>query len=175
MAKHTERKERRRAEREARRGQEFRAAHRFARMSASKVRLVADQVRGLPVSKALEALQFSKKRGGALLLKVVKSALANAEYQISEQKLDLDVDDLVLSDVRADQGPMLKRWMTRARGMAYPILRKYCHISVKLEPRGGRGGGGKEGGEARAAGAEGSEKAGAAEKRAEKQALAGAS
>ncbi|MFC1705490.1 50S ribosomal protein L22 [Planctomycetota bacterium] len=135
MAKHTRRKEERGAAREARAGRFFEAHHRWARMSASKVRLDADSVRGLPINDALQQLQFSNRRGAFLLNKVVRSALANAEYQISEDKLDLDVDKLYVANVSVGEGPYLKRWMTRARGMAYPILKHTCHISVTLAPQ----------------------------------------
>lgn len=129
---HAIRKARYKAENDARRATDFSAHHRFAHGAGRKVRLVADQIRGLPISKALETLKFSKKRGGAQLDKVVKSALANAEYQISEQKLDIEVDNLFIAEVQVDEGPTLKRWMTRSRGMAYPILRRMCHIHATL-------------------------------------------
>jgi large subunit ribosomal protein L22 len=165
MANHNERKARHKAENDARRASEFSAHYRFARMAGTKVRLVADQVRGLPINRALETLKFSKKRGAAMLNKVMKSALANAEYQISEQKLDMEVDNLYVADVQADEGPTLKRWMTRSRGMAYPILRRMCHIHVTLRPAPGAGG--DEEGKAAATVAAGAKKKG-------KKAMAGA-
>ena len=137
MANHTRRIARRQAENEERRKRCFSAHHRWARMSASKVRLVADQIRGLTINDALEQLQFSNRRASALLNKVVRSALANAEYQVTEQSLDIDVDKLHVADVQIGEGPYLKRWMTRARGMAFPILKHSCHISVTLSPRDG--------------------------------------
>lgn len=137
MANHTVRAERRHAAREERRKRCFDAHHRWARMSAHKVRLVADQVRGLPISRALEQLQFSNRRAAFLIGKVVRSALANAEYQISERKLDIDIDKLRVAKIEVGRGPYLKRWMTRARGMAYPILKHSCHISVTLSPEDG--------------------------------------
>jgi large subunit ribosomal protein L22 len=173
MANHNERKARHEAENDARRAREFSAAHRFARIAATKVRLVADQVRGLSISKALETLKFSKKRGGAMLKKVIESALANAQAQISERKLDIDIDDLYVAHVRADKGPMLKRWMTRARGMAYPILRRYCHIHATLRPRGGGGEEKAAPGKA-AAKEEGAGAGSGSEKKASKRAMAGA-
>src|SRR5271165_4050738 len=100
MANHSKRKERHEAENAARRSSEFEAMHRFARMAGTKVRLVADQIRGLNVNKALETLEYSKKRGGMYLKKVVKSALANAEYRISEMKLEIDLDTLYVADVQ---------------------------------------------------------------------------
>jgi large subunit ribosomal protein L22 len=140
MANHTRRKEAHQAAKEAKRGKEFAASHRWARIGAEKVRLVADQIRDLPINKALNILKFTKKRGGYLLGKVVKTALANAEYQISELKLDLDIDSLYVADVHVDEGPTMKRWMTRSRGMAYPILRRFCHINATLAPGKGKGG-----------------------------------
>ncbi|GIW71434.1 MAG: hypothetical protein KatS3mg102_0976 [Planctomycetota bacterium] len=134
MANKVRRRQQRRQARQARRSTEFRAAHRWARSSARKVRLIADQVRGLPINDALEQLQFSNRRAAKLLDKVVRSALANAEYQIGEQGLEMDVDDLVLAEVQVDEGLTIKRWMTRARGMAYPILKRTCHIEVTLRP-----------------------------------------
>jgi len=150
MANHTRRKEAHKAAKDAARGTRFEAHHRWARIGAEKVRLVGDQIRGMPINRALEVLKFTKKRGGYLLGKVVKSALANAEYQISDQKLELDIDTLYVADVHADEGPTMKRWMTRARGMAYPILRRFCHISATLAPRPSGGDGGDAGAETRA-------------------------
>jgi large subunit ribosomal protein L22 len=172
MANHNDRKARHKAENDARRAIEFPAHHRFARMAGTKVRLVADQIRGLPINKALETLKFSKKRGAAMLNKVVKSALANAEYQISELKLEIEVDNLYVADVHADEGPTLKRWMTRSRGMAYPILRRMCHIHVTLKAKPGEGEADEKAGAAKAAKeAPGGKTAG---KKAGKKAMAGA-
>src|SRR4051812_44675140 len=114
MANHITRKEAHEAAREARKGKLFPAQHRFARICAEKVRMVGDQIRGMPINHALELLRFSKKRGGYLLNKVVKSALANAENQISENKLDVDIDSLYVADIHVDEGPSMKRWMTRS-------------------------------------------------------------
>jgi large subunit ribosomal protein L22 len=133
MAKHKRRKEARVAAKAALAEKRFTAHHRWARMSATKVRLVADQVQGLAINAAMEQLQFSNRRASYLINKVVRSALANAEYQISEHGIDLDVDKLYVAEVRVGEGPMLKRWMTRARGVAYPIHKRSCHIMVALE------------------------------------------
>ncbi len=133
MANHKRRKEAREAAKSANAVECFRAQHRWARMSATKVRLVADQVRGLAINAALEQLQFSNRRASYLMNKVVRSALANAEYQISERGLDLDVDKLYIAEVEVGEGPTLKRWMTRARGVAYPIHKRSCHITVGLQ------------------------------------------
>lgn len=112
----------------------FKASHRFARMSPSKVRLDMDLVRGLGVERALEVLQFSRRRGAKLIYKVLRSAIANAEAKIDDGGLEIDLTDLVLADARVDDGPKYRRWRPRARGAAFPIYRRSCHISIGLEP-----------------------------------------
>ena len=112
----------------------FRAQHRFARMSPYKVRLDMDLVRGKGIEKALEILQFSRRRGAKLIYKVLRSAIANAEQKIDDQGLELDLTDLVVSDARVDEGPKFRRWRPRARGAAFPIQRRSCHISIGLTP-----------------------------------------
>ena len=104
---------------------EFRAKHRYARISPTKVRLVVDLIKGLSADEALEVLSFTHKRAAAFLIKVLKSAIANAG-------LDVDVDDLWIRDCRANEGPRLKRWRPRDRGMAVPILKRTCHIELVL-------------------------------------------
>ena len=105
----------------------FRASHRHARISARKARPVADLVRGRPVNGALEELMACHRRASPMLTKVIRSAMANAG-----QDLDVDVNRLVVSDVRVDDGPTLKRWRPRAQGRVYPILKRSSHISVIL-------------------------------------------
>ena len=85
---------------------EVKAIHRYARSSAQRTRLVADQVRGLPVQKALDLLQFSPRKAAAIIRKVLLSAIANAEHNQS-----LDIDDLVVAKIMVDEGPSLKRIM----------------------------------------------------------------
>ena len=104
------------------------AAHlRFARISPQKCRLVADQIRGLPVDKALNILAFSPKKGAAMLKKVLESAIANAEHNEGA-----DVDDLTVSTVFVNEGRSLKRIMPRAKGRADRIVKRSCHITVKV-------------------------------------------
>ena len=98
-----------------------------ARISAQKVRLVADQVRGMMVEKALDLLTFSTKKAAALMKKVLKSAIANAENNEGAY-----VDDLKISEVYIDEGPTLKRMRARAKGKGNRILKRTCHITVKL-------------------------------------------
>jgi len=106
----------------------YTATYRFARISPRKVRLMADMVRGKFADEALELLQFQPHRGARMLEKVIRSALANAEDRRAPR-----LDDLILTDVRVDGGPMFKRMMPRSRGMASIIKRRMSHIRVTLE------------------------------------------
>lgn len=106
---------------------EVAASLRFARISPQKCRLVADQVRGLPVDKALELLAFSPKKGAAILKKVLESAIANAEHNEGA-----DVDELKITKVFVDQGPTMKRIRPRAKGRANRILKRTSHITVAV-------------------------------------------
>jgi ribosomal protein L22, bacterial type len=106
---------------------EVSATQKYARSSAQKIRLVADQVRGLPVESALEKLTFSNRKGAALLKKVIESAIANAEHNEGA-----DVDELIVSEVRVDEGPTMKRIQARAKGRANRIFKRSCHVSVTV-------------------------------------------
>lgn len=110
----------------------FQASHRYARMSARKARPVLNSIRGVDVNRAMEILGFQSRRAALATRKVLQSALANAEAVIQDRGLDLDPEDLLVTDARADVGPTLKRWLPRARGMATPILKRTCHISIAL-------------------------------------------
>src|SRR5436305_4208253 len=126
---------------------EFRAAHWNAKISPRKARLVMDRVRGLPVSEALDILKFDRHRGAFLIDRVLKSAIANADQAITNERIrsaegdlldpqpEVDVDELYIHDARIDDGPRLKRWKPRARGQAYPYMKYYAHITIKLRPR----------------------------------------
>jgi large subunit ribosomal protein L22 len=100
---------------------------RFARLSAQKGRLVADQIRGLPVEQALNVLAFSKKKGAALMKKVLDSAIANAENNEGA-----DVDELKVKTVCVDEGPTMKRMRARAKGRGTRILKRTSHITVTV-------------------------------------------
>ena len=106
----------------------YNASHQYARISARKVRPLADLVRGKHADEALDLLKFQPQRGARLLEKVIKSALGNAE-----DRRATDVADLVVVDVRIDGGPMFKRIRPRARGMAFGIKRRMAHIRVSLD------------------------------------------
>jgi len=106
---------------------EVAAKHKGARLSAQKARLVADQIRGKGVEEALEVLTFSTKKAAALMKKVLESAIANAEHNDG-----LDVDDLRVSTVFVDEGVTMKRIRPRAKGRADRIMKRTCHITVKV-------------------------------------------
>ena len=100
---------------------------RYARTSPQKMRLVADQIRGLPVARALHVLEFSNKKAAAMIKKVLESAIHNAEHNDGA-----DVDELKVSTIMVDQGPTLKRLQTRARGRADRILKPMSHVTVTV-------------------------------------------
>jgi large subunit ribosomal protein L22 len=103
---------------------------RYAHIAAQKSRLVADQIRGLPVGRALEVLAFSKKKGAALMKKVLDSAIANAENNEGA-----DIDELKVSTVMVDEGPTMKRIRARAKGRAARILKRTSHITVTVSDK----------------------------------------
>lgn len=100
---------------------------RGARISAQKVRLVADQVRGLSADKAVTLLAFSNKKAAAIVKKVLESAIANAEHNDGA-----DIDELFISEIKVDEGPTMKRWRARARGRANKILKRTSHVTVAV-------------------------------------------
>ncbi len=97
------------------------------RISPQKARLVADQVRGLPVSRALELLQYSTKKAAHPIKKVLESAIANAEHNEGA-----DIDELKIASIYIDEGPVMKRWRARAKGRGTRILRRSSHITVTV-------------------------------------------
>src|SRR4051812_48439953 len=111
---------------------DFKAHHRFADMSARKLRQFADLIRGRSADEALELLRFLPNKGARLLEAVVKSAVGNAENLRDERGLTFDPDGLYVSESRIDGGPIMKRIQPRARGTAYPIKKRCSHIHVVL-------------------------------------------
>ncbi|MBV2131115.1 50S ribosomal protein L22 [Arsukibacterium indicum] len=101
------------------------AKHKFARSSAQKTRLVADQVRGLSVDKALNVLTYSPKKAAQLVKKVLLSAIANAEHNEGA-----DIDTLKVKTIFVDEGPSMKRIKPRAKGRADRIVKRTSHITV---------------------------------------------
>ena len=106
---------------------EYRAKHRYSDMSARKVRPFAALIRGKTADEALQALRFLPNKSARLLEQVLKSALGNAE-----DKGVRDIEELIVSEARVDDAPIMKRIMPRARGTAYPIKRRNSHIIVAL-------------------------------------------
>lgn len=100
---------------------------RFSRLSPQKARLVADQIRGLPVERAVEVLSFSNKRAASVMKKVLDSAIANAEHNEGA-----DIDELKVGAVMVDEGPTYKRFRARARGRSTRILKRSSHITVMV-------------------------------------------
>ena len=107
---------------------QYTAVHRFARVSARKVRPLADLVRGKHADDALDILRYQPQRGARLLEKVIRSALGNAEEQRAQ-----DVKNLYVAEATVDGGPMFKRVRPRARGMAFMIKKRMSHIRVTLD------------------------------------------
>ena len=104
---------------------ETKATLRGVRLSAQKGRLVADQVRGLPVDRALSLLTFSPKKGAKILKKVLESAIANAEHNEGA-----DVDELKVKSICVDKAASLRRFTARAKGRGNVIMKQTCHIHV---------------------------------------------
>lgn len=124
MAKRIKEKAAKRAEQ---RDMRPRAVARYVRISSRKVRIVIDLIRGKQVSEALAILKFTPKSASPVVEKLLKSAIANAEYK------GLNKDDLYVAEVYADQGPTLKRMMPRAKGSGAVILKRSSHITVVLD------------------------------------------
>lgn len=98
-----------------------------ARISAQKCRLVADQIRGKSVDKAIDILAFSPKKAATIVKKLLMSAISNAEHNNGA-----DIDELKVSTIFVDEGKTMKRWRARARGRANQILKRSCHITVTV-------------------------------------------
>lgn len=103
------------------------AKHQYARISPQKARLVANQIRGLPVEKAAEILTFSTKKSAKLIKKVLDSAIANAEHNVGA-----DIDELKVTKIYIDEGTPYKRIRPRAKGRADRILKPTAHITVEV-------------------------------------------
>ena len=111
----------------------FTATHRYARISARKVRPLADLVRGKFADEAIEALRFQPHRGARMLEKVLKSAIGNAADPDQNGGASTNIEDLVVTEARVDGGPMFKRIRPMSRGQAFGILKRTSHITVQLE------------------------------------------
>jgi large subunit ribosomal protein L22 len=131
MAKTTQKRRFRRKEQEEERSVEsVSATARYIRISARKLRLVADMVRGQGVAEARTVLAFTPKGGAKVVDKLIASAVANAE-----NNHEMSGDELFISSIYVNEGPTLKRWKARALGRASKINKRTCHITVVLTPR----------------------------------------
>ncbi len=109
---------------------EAKAKLKLARVSPRKARLVADLVRGRDVGEAIEILAFTRKKSAPIIKRLLESAVANAEHKAERANESVDVDELVVKEIYVDQGPTLRRFRPRARGMATRIHKKTSHITV---------------------------------------------
>jgi large subunit ribosomal protein L22 len=107
------------------------AKARFVRISARKVKLVIDLIRGKSLEEAFSILRFTNKAASVPVRKLIQSAYSNAVSQLGS--FDLNTKEIFIRNIRADQGPTLKRWLPRAMGRATPILKRMSHISVELD------------------------------------------
>ncbi len=106
---------------------ETRAVLRGVRLSSQKGRLVADQIRGLAVDKALNILAFSPKKGAGIIRKVLESAIANAEHNDAA-----DVDELKVKTIFVEQATVLRRFSARAKGRGNRIVKPTCHVFLTV-------------------------------------------
>jgi len=112
---------------------EARAISKFNRQSPRKMRLVIDQIRGLPVNDAYAILQFSPKRAADMIDKTLRSAVANARVKSENEGEPVDVDELFVKEAFINEGPRLKRWRAAAMGRAAPIKRPTSHIVIVVD------------------------------------------
>ncbi len=133
--KSRERKERHEAERRAAPPW---GTQRGARQSPYKMRLVIDQIRGLPVNDALAMLKFSKKHAALQISKVLSSAVQNAEEKGRLANEPVDVDRLYVAHAIVNEGPKLKRWTPAAMGRARPMIKRTSHVEIVVAEKEGR-------------------------------------
>ena len=112
----------------------FKSSHRFARVSARKVRPIADMVRGLYADEALDVLKYQPQRGARMLEKVIRSALGNAQDPDQARGKNIDINRLVVVEARVDGGPMFKRMRPKARGSA-TVICKRTSVGVRCNYR----------------------------------------
>lgn len=103
------------------------AVAKFVRLSPQKARLLVNQVRNLPVERAIDMLKFSKLKAALPVRKTLESAIANAEHNESA-----DIDDLWISEIMVDEAPTIKRFRARAKGRGTRIFKRNCHITVSV-------------------------------------------
>ena len=111
----------------------FKSTHKYARISPTKVRPLADMVRGKFVDEALDILRYQPQRGARMLEKVINTALANAQDPDQNPGRIVSEQNLFISEACVDGGPMFRRMRPRARGMAHVIKKRMSHIRVSIE------------------------------------------
>ena len=109
---------------------EVKAIAKYVRISPLKVNFICKEIRGKQVDEAMAILKFTPKRGARLLSEVLKSAVANAEHNNN-----LNRDDLIVKEAYANDAPVMKRYRPKAKGAAYPILKRSAHIGVVVSER----------------------------------------
>ena len=109
---------------------EAKAVAKYIRVSPLKVGFICNEIRGKQVDEALTILKFTPKKGAKVLEDVLNSAVANAE-----NNFNMDRDKLFVSDAYANDGPQMKRFRPKAKGMAYPILKRSSHIGIVVKER----------------------------------------
>ena len=109
---------------------QVKSSYKFARISAFKAREVTRAIQGLPATDALDILRFTPKKAALLVIKTLKSAIANAENNNS-----LVATDLFVKEAFVDEGPTMKRWRFRAMGRVYRVRKRTSHITVAVEQR----------------------------------------
>jgi len=119
---------------------EYRAEAKFQRVSPQKARLVLDLIKGRGVQEALETAAFTKKRIAPVVHKLLTSAVDNAKYVAGEEGIDLDVDNLYVKTVAANDGPRMKRIRPAPMGRAYRYQRRLTHIVLSVAEREGASG-----------------------------------
>ena len=107
-----------------------RAEAKYIRISPLKVNFICKEIRGKQVDEALAILRFTPKKGARVLEKVLNSAIANAE-----NNFNMDRDNLYVTDAYANDAPHMKRWRPKAKGMAYPLIKRSSHIGVAVKER----------------------------------------
>lgn len=112
---------------------ESKATLRYSGVPASKMRQVADLVRGKDVDVALHALQFVTRAAAVPMRKLIQSAAANAREKAAAEDRRFDIDELFVKSVSVDEGPTMKRWRPRAQGRAFRIRKRTCHVHLVLQ------------------------------------------
>lgn len=110
----------------------FQATHRFARLSPFKARYIMDAIRFKPVNEALTLLKFTNRRSAAFIDKVLRSAIANAIDFGERKSVTIQVENLIVKTAIANEGPRLKRWRARSKGIANPIIKRGSHLLIEV-------------------------------------------